>query len=149
MPKNEVEKLMNELVPFAKRLLAERGEFYPFGGYLKPDGEIVHVGVEQAGTDKPKSTDLFQLLKQSFQIKAQDDECRATAILADVRVVPPNSSHKSDAIQVLLDHQDGYTAAVFYPYTKARDNIVYEAIFAQMGDSDIFQGRLKGTLLDS
>jgi hypothetical protein len=42
--KQEVEKLMNELVPFAKRMLSGCGEFYPFGDYVKRDGGIVHVG---------------------------------------------------------------------------------------------------------
>ncbi|MGH8020201.1 MAG: hypothetical protein ACREIA_18370 [Opitutaceae bacterium] len=137
--KQEVEKLMNDLVPFAKRMLSERGEFYPFGGYVKREGGIVHVGAEQVGTDQPKSADLFLLLKQSFQEKARNDECRATAILADVRIVPPGSSQKSDAIQVSLDHKDGYTAEVFYPYRRENGGIVYESIFAQKGDGDIFQ----------
>lgn len=138
-PKQDVEKLMNELIPFAKRMLSERGEFYPFGGYMKLDGGIVNVGAEQVGTDMPKSTDLFQVLKRSFQEKARCNECRATAILVDVRIIPPNRSEKSDAIQVLLDHKDGYTAEVFYPYLGENDAIVYGAIFAQRGDGEIFQ----------
>ena len=42
--KQEVEKLMIELVPFAKRMLSGRGEFYPFGDYVKRDGVFVQVG---------------------------------------------------------------------------------------------------------
>lgn len=140
-PKQEVEKLMNELVPFARRMLDENGEFYPFGGYMKLDGAIVHVGVEQAGINKPKSADLLQLLKRSFQERARNAECRATAILVDVRIIPPGVSQKSEAIQVSLNHQDGYTAEVFYPYRKEIDGIVYGRIFAQKGDGEIFDQR--------
>lgn len=30
-PKQDCEVLMNELVPFARSMLAEHGEFFPFG----------------------------------------------------------------------------------------------------------------------
>ena len=137
-PKQEVEKLMNELVPFAKKMLSERGDLYPFGGYIEIDGRIVHVGAEQAGTDQPKASDLFGFLKQAFQEKARNDECRATAILVDVRIIPPGSTQKCDAIQVSLDHRSGYSAEVFYPYRRENSGVVYGAIFAQRGAEEIF-----------
>jgi hypothetical protein len=38
--KKECEKLLNALLPLAERMLKEYGEFYPYGGYMKPSGEI-------------------------------------------------------------------------------------------------------------
>ena len=50
--KEECEELMNSLVPVAKMLLKEQGgEFLPFGGYMEPNGQIIHVGVEDPETD--------------------------------------------------------------------------------------------------
>ena len=42
--KQDSETLTNAILPLAERMLTEHGEFYPFGGYMKPDGAIVHVG---------------------------------------------------------------------------------------------------------
>lgn len=48
----DLNQLLNSLLPFAKRRLAEHGEFYPFGSTMKPDGEIVAVGVHD-GDEHP------------------------------------------------------------------------------------------------
>jgi hypothetical protein len=46
---------------------------------------------------------------------------------------------KSDAIQVCLEHSDGYSAEVFFPYAVADDgHLVYGPIFAQEGKRDLF-----------
>jgi hypothetical protein len=43
-PQEDVEKLRSEALPIAKRMLEDSGEFFPYGAYIKPGGEIVHVG---------------------------------------------------------------------------------------------------------
>jgi hypothetical protein len=140
--KQEVERLMNELVPFAKRMLAEHGEFFPFGGFMKPDGAIVHVGAEDKRTNEPDAGKLMVMLKTSFRNKARSGECRATGIVVNVRLVPPGGADKCNAIQVNLDHKEGYSAEVFYPYHLDGPQVIYGPIFAQKNDSDIFAERL-------
>ena len=136
--KEESEELMNSVLPLAKEMLADYREFYPYGGYMKPDGEIVHVGAKDPDTDHPKSQYLIDLLQTSFQQLACDGKCKAVAIVCDVRVQPPGSHEKSDAIQVSLDHVDGYSVRVFLPYSFVNDEIVYGEIFASSGDNQIF-----------
>ena len=36
--KRNSEKLVNAVLPLAEKMLIQYGEFYPFGGYMKPDG---------------------------------------------------------------------------------------------------------------
>jgi hypothetical protein len=136
--KQESEKLMNALLPFAKRMLRDYGEFYPYGGYMKLDGTIVDFGAEDPDTDHPKSKDLIYLLRSSLQEKASTNECKAVAIVFDVTVALPESDRKSDAIQVCLDHADGYSAEVFFPYHVVNHEIVYGKTFAQKGKDEIF-----------
>lgn len=50
--KQEAEQLLNDVLPFAKRMLAEFGEFHPFGGMLTSAGELVQVGAD-VGKDLP------------------------------------------------------------------------------------------------
>lgn len=50
--KRHCEKLMNALLPLAEKMLKQYKEFYPYGGYMKPNGEIVQVGAEDEETDR-------------------------------------------------------------------------------------------------
>jgi hypothetical protein len=136
--KKDCERLMNALLPLAERMLKEHGEFYPYGGYIKPDGEVAHVGAEDEDTDHPKSGNLLNVLRNSLSEMAKGGECKATAIVFDVRVDLPNSDKKCDAIQVCLEHVDGYTAEVFSPYQIVWGRLNFGVTFAQEGRREMF-----------
>jgi hypothetical protein len=136
--KQESEALMNALLPLAEKMLRQYGEFYPYGGYMKPNGEIVEVGASDPDTDHPKSKDLIYVLRSSLQDLAERNECKAAAMVFDVTVTLPNSERKSDAIQVSLAHSEGYSAEVFFPYQLVENKLVYGEIFAQQGKNDVF-----------
>ena len=137
-PKQESEELMAEMMPLAQRMLREYAEFFPYGGYMKPSGEIVHVGAEHPNTDRPKSKALIEILQNSFREMARRQQCKAVAIVYDVIVTLPKSEEKSDAIQVCLDHINDYSAVVFLPYKIADGELVMDTTFAQEGQHDIF-----------
>jgi len=138
-PKQECEQLMNDLVPFAKRMLLENSEFYPFGGFIKVDGSIVHAGGNIEGTEHPASADVITVLNQNMKAMADAGTCRATAIVFDVRIKAPGASEATDAIQVNLDHKDNYSVQVFFPYSASTDGgYQYGAVFAQRGDGVVF-----------
>jgi light-regulated signal transduction histidine kinase (bacteriophytochrome) len=137
-PKQEAEELMNDLLPLAKRMLSEHGEFYPYGGYMDRIGKIVHVGAQLEGTNKPESRPLIEILRDDFRKLAALEKCKATAVIFDVRIMPPGAVEKSDAIQVCLDHLENYSAEVFFPYRISDGEVVYGAVFAQRGDGLIF-----------
>jgi hypothetical protein len=137
--KDESEKLMNAVLPLAERMLRDHGEFYPYGAYMKPGGEIVHVGAEDEDTDHPKSRDLLYVLRDSFSGMAKAGDCKASAIVFNVVVDVPSTERRSDAIQVCLDHSDGYSAEVFFPYELGdAGRIIYGPTFAQEGRREIF-----------
>jgi len=137
--KQEAEMLMNAVLPLAEKMLSQHGEFYPYGGYMKLDGTVIDVGADDLETSHPKSRDLIYILRSSFREMASTNQCKAVAIVFDVAVNLPNSDRKSDAIQICLDHVDGYSAEVFFPYQIVNDEIVYEEIFAQEGRHEIFE----------
>jgi hypothetical protein len=137
-PKEEVEILMNHLLPFAKQMLAKYGEFYPYGGYIALDGKITHVGGQIEGTDHPKSQRIIDLLREKLEQNTGSGKLKATAVIFDVRIKPPGAEHKTDAIQVCLDHQSGYSAEVLFPYTITNGKLLFGKTFAQKGDGKIF-----------
>jgi hypothetical protein len=137
-PKQDCEELMNAIMPLAEKMLRQYGEFYPFGGYVKWDGTIVHVGASDPDTDHPKSKDLIYVLRSSFQEMALANQCKAIAMVFDVVVNLPKSNNKSDAIQISVEHADGYSADVFFPYKIADGQLVYGETFAQQRKYEIF-----------
>lgn len=136
--KQESERLMNAVLPLAEKMLRQYGEFYPYGGYMKPDGNIVDVGPHDPDTDRPKSKDLIYVLRSSFREMANTGQCKAVAIVFNVSVNLPKSDSKSDAIQICVEHVDGYSAEVFFPYQIISNEIVYDETFAQEGKHEIF-----------
>ncbi len=130
---------MNAVLSLAEKMLRLHGEFYPYGGYMKPDGSIVEVGADDPDTGRPKSKDLIYVLRSSFREMASMNQCKAVAIVFDVTVNMPESNRKSDAIQVCVDHADGYSAEVFFPYQIVNNEIVYDETFAQEGKHEIFE----------
>jgi hypothetical protein len=58
----------------------------------------------------------------------------------DETVTLPNSSRKSDAIQISLEDSEGYSAEVFFPYQLVETKVVDGETFAQRGKADVFAG---------
>ncbi len=129
---------MRSTLPLAERMLKEHGEFYPYSGHMTSSGEIVHVGGKIEGTDHPKSQTLIELLQESFRKQARNGEIKATSIIFDVRIKPPGSDEKTDAIQVCLDHRDGYSVKVIFPYKINNGELLFGQTFAQRGENKIF-----------
>ncbi len=141
MPKDELDSLMNAVLPFAQKMLSEHAEFLPYGGVVTTKGEIISIGATD-GHEHPPSQNLIDIMTESFQAKARNDEYRATAIVFDVSVVDPDTTHKSDAIQINLDHVENMSVSVFLPYKiESKGNVTYGEMFTQKGDSKIFAPR--------
>jgi hypothetical protein len=131
---------MNDILPFAKRMLAEHEEFHPYGGFLRTDGSIVHVGAEARSVDYPSGKDLIDSLQRDFRRRAKNGEIKAAAIVSNVRVTPPSKHERSDAIQATVEHRDSYCADVFFPYRIDEKGIVeFASVFAQACDPIVFR----------
>jgi hypothetical protein len=135
--KADCESLMSAVLPFAEQLLREHGEFFPYGGALKPDGELASVAGYD-GREQPPSDDIIRLIKKGFVEGAKSGTYVATALVYDVRVTIPSSGQKSDAIAVSLNHRDGYSVVVFFPYQLVKGNLQYGEAIAQQGERDVF-----------
>jgi hypothetical protein len=136
-PKEQVEQLMNEGLPFATRMLAEHGEFHPFGVALTAEGVIQHLGATD-GREHPPAQALLDLLLGAMRAGAKEGKYTAIAVFFDVRVQRPGAHSKSDAVQVGLEHRDGYCADVFFPYSLKAGSVAYGDVFAQQRDGSVF-----------
>lgn len=121
MPRHpDLDALLNDLLPFAERMLAEHGEFYPFGGSITTDGRHISVGAK-GSSDRPQSQELIDIMTNEFRSQALEGKIRAAGICFEVRVVPPAQVDKSDAIQLALEREGGDAVDVFVPYAQLPD----------------------------
>jgi hypothetical protein len=136
--KADAEKLLDSLMPFAKQMLQNHHEFFPFGGHMASDGTVGHEGAYN-GQEQPPSQELIGILKQAHQRDARDSKIRACATIYDIRTIPPGRTQKQDAIAAAIDHVSGYSVVVIFPYTfDAQKNLQVESPFAMEGAHDIF-----------
>ncbi len=136
--KADAQELLDVLLPFAKQMLQQHREFFPFGGRMVQDGTIAHVGATD-GTEHPPSQPLIQLMQDAFREEARTTNLRTCGILYDVRIVPPGRNDKQDAIAAALDHVSGYSVVVFFPYRFDESGELHvESPFASEGEYSIF-----------
>jgi hypothetical protein len=140
MAHSDLDQLLNVALEFAKKMLEEHGEFYPFGSSMDLTGKIVVDGAA-TGQEHPPSQELLDLLSQSYATRAEAGELRAAAICADVRVVPPGAAAKTDAISVGLEHATGEAVTVFLSYQQGLfGRVRYGTLFASSRDRQFFSG---------
>jgi len=128
---------MNSALPFAEKMLSEHGEFYPYGESMQADGTIVSVAGYD-GRERPPSQAIIDLLRQGFHVDAAKGTIIASALIYDVRTIPPGQSEKTDAIAVELDHRDNYSVVVYFPYSLAGRKLQIAPPFATTGMGHVF-----------
>ena len=132
--------MVDELMPFAKLMIKEHGEFMPYGGYMETSGEIVHEGAT-TGEERSKSKDLIEILRRAHKKQAETKAAKATCIVYDLSIAPPSTGVRQDGMAFEIDHQDGYSAVLVYPYQiNDKKIILNEPAFGTRGTGEIFGG---------
>jgi hypothetical protein len=138
--KSDCEALLEAVLPFAERMLATDREFFPYGGAMKSDGEIVSIGGLSEGDEPPAMDSVIGVLKTAFVAGARAGTYRATALVSDVSVTPEDGE-ASNAIAAALDHADGYSVIVLLPYAFEGKDLLFGEISAQAGAREVFPER--------
>jgi len=137
-PKEECELLLQTVLPFAKQMLSENGEFFPFGAKMNLAGTITHVGAS-TGEERPTSKELIDLMRGAFQDEAREQKLRACAVVYDNLIKPPGHDVKKDAIAIAMDHVNNLSVVMMVPYELREGSTpIYHQPFAFPGDALIF-----------
>jgi hypothetical protein len=130
MAHEDMNELLGTLLPFAQQTLSKHGEFYPFGASMDSGGQINSVAADD-GDEHPESQKLIEMMTRGFRDKATAGTIRAAAICADVRIVPPGQTEKTDAICVSAEHENGEALDAYLPYKKGfLGRLKYGELFA-------------------
>jgi hypothetical protein len=135
-PKQEIEQLLNYLLPFAEQMLSGDGEFYPYAATMDAGGEV--QAVSMAEDEQPDAGELLLALHAELREQASRGAIRASGIAADVTLTDPDSGDTTDAVQLELDHADIEAVDVYVPYTTGDEGIEFGELVAAAGQAPIF-----------
>jgi hypothetical protein len=141
-PRDELDALLNAVLPFAEQMLTQHGDFYPFGATISRDGKIALIQpfIEEE-EEIPDSPQLVHTLYQGLRDQALRREIRGGAVCTNVSMRPEGADEETDAVRVSLDHANHVPLDVFQPYAIERSgDVVYGAIVAVAADPRVFGG---------
>src|SRR5690348_1235831 len=104
---------------------------------MKSDGTIGQ-NMAYDGREHPPSQPLIDLLHGEFAADGKTGAIIASAVVYDVRTVPPGETEKTDAVAIELDHRDNYSVVVFIPYVVEAGSVHFREAFARKGNFRIF-----------
>ena len=130
--------LLDTLLRFAKKSLAEQNAFLPFAAMMSGDGEISHVA-GRTEEERPGASKVLGLLEVTLRGMVKKHDLRAAGICVDIRFASSPEEPKTDAIQVFLEHREGNVVNVLLPYQKvAPGEIRYGKLIAVRGERKLF-----------
>ena len=137
-PTDEIQELLNFLLPHAEQMLNEHGEFYPYAAALGADGELSAVGADVDDEGAPDVGEVLLALHQGLREQAAEGAIRASGIAADVTLTDPDSGETTDAVQVELDHAEADAVDIFVPYETEGEGIKFGELVAAEGREPVF-----------
>lgn len=136
-PTEEIQEILNFLLPHAEQMLNRDGEFYPYAAALDADGEVAAVAAD-VESDAPDVGDVLVALHEDLREQAADGSIRASGIAADVTLTDPDSGETTDAVQVELDHAEGDAVDIYVPYETEGGAIKFGELVAAQGREPVF-----------
>jgi hypothetical protein len=136
-PTEEIQELLNFLLPQAERMLGEQGEFYPYAAAVETDGSIEPVAPPVATAD-PDVGEILVALHNDLREQAAEGAIRASGIAADVTLTDPDSGETTDAVQLELDHADADAVDIYVPYVSSGEGVTFGELVAAAGREPVF-----------
>ena len=116
----DFQSLIDYCHAMAEKFLVESQEFYPFGAYIKTNGELVLAGFHD-GDEFPLSQTVIDNLKCEFDKSLfSTNIIRAYSITYDTKVTNSNFPNSIDSIAMKLVSRDN-NLVYYFPY-KITDN---------------------------
>jgi len=137
-PSDEIQEILNFLLPFAEQMLNEHGEFYPYAAAVDSEGELSAVGAQVDESESPDVGEVLLALHEGLRAQAAEGSIRASGIAADVTLTDPDSGDTTDAVQVELDHAEAEPVDVFVPYETESGGIKFGELVAAEGREPVF-----------
>jgi hypothetical protein len=134
-PQDEMDVLLNFLLPYARDQLEQNGDFVPTGATLSEAGTVSAVN---AGTDDARASSdvVVAALTEAIRREAEAGAVRACGVVDTARVPRPGMPEMTDAIRVRIDHTAADPVHVFMPFRKRRmRGYEFDQLYVEPGTS--------------
>src|SRR5215213_7749263 len=71
-PSDEIQEILNFLLPFAEQRLNEHGEFYPYAAAVDSEGELSAVGAQVDESESPDVGEVLLALHEGLRAQPAD-----------------------------------------------------------------------------
>lgn len=110
----QLSALVTYCTDFAKTMLKDTGDFYPFGATLTNDGKFGSVGGHN-GQERPNAQEIYKLLGCNFAADAAAGKLSAVALAANVNIPDEYSPSAPDGVRVHVE-AEGFSRFIYMPY---------------------------------
>ncbi len=117
----QLDELLTYCTDFAKLLLKDVGDFYPFGAVIGSDGKLTTVGGLD-GSERPAPQDIYCLLVDRFKARALDGSIIAAALAANVDIPSKFKPPTPDGIRISLESSI-FSRFIYIPYSVKKRGI--------------------------
>ena len=131
-----VQILVNDGIAFATKMLSESGVFHPYGRTLSKTFNISDIAAFN-NADNPHEASFLELLENGLREKVASDSEIAIATFTNVRLREENDD-LIDAVQIGLEHEDGYAINIYFPYSINEEGVQYGELIAMERTASIY-----------
>lgn len=131
-----VDELLDKLLGFARTMLDDHGEFFPFAGVVSTTGTI-EVLVADTEEERPPAESVVELLYAGLVEKAVAGEISACALCVNV-TISTEATGNTDAVQVSVESDVAEPLDVYLPYTLTGTEVTYGQPLGAEGERRAF-----------
>ncbi|HVI54803.1 MAG TPA: hypothetical protein VM621_07095 [Luteibacter sp.] len=106
-------QLLTFSMDFAKEMLEENGDFYPFGATVSEEGKLA-ADPGHEGDGEPEAQDVYRVIFERFST-GRPAEALAAALVANVTIPDEFEAPAKDGVRVHLESK-GYARFIYVPY---------------------------------
>ena len=129
---NETQKIIDHSFEYAKELLEETGEFYPFGAYLDSRGQVHPLEFELDKKNMPTNGQVIEGLTIYCKEEMEKGEITAYGITFDAGVQMKEGEDAVDTVAIDITLSGGEVEPAYYfPYeVKGEGKVEFGEAFA-------------------
>lgn len=127
MARDDINAILNQVLPFAQQCLQRDGEFFPFAARMDENGDIIAIAANETEGEgeEPSAQDVIDMLTQMLvEAGGEEHPPRAMAICFEATVSHEQNPTPHEAICVQIEDVDGEALLVSLPYTRSEDGSV-------------------------
>lgn len=113
----DLDALLEAVLPFARQMIEEHGNFYLFAASMQQDFTIAMVATPD-GREHPAANAVLDMLEGALREQARAGKIRAAAVCSNVSITQEDTGGVVDAIRVSLEHEDREAVDIILPYER-------------------------------